>query len=133
MEPIQINVSVKIDAGGQLLAAVQALTGKTPAAPPATARKAETQRPPQVIDPEIRPVKAEAAKVAPAPVEAGAAPDPSSAVPDAELRQAVKSARDRAGAKAVREVFAEFGIATSIECPLERRPELVSRLETLNA
>ena len=52
-------------------------------------------------------------------------------ISDAELRQAVKAAKDRTSAKAVKAVFAEFGIENSSACPAERRSELKARLENL--
>lgn len=52
-------------------------------------------------------------------------------ISDAELREAVKAAKDRTSAKAVKAVFAEFGIENSSACPAERRSELKARLENL--
>ena len=52
-------------------------------------------------------------------------------ITDADLRQAVKAAKDRTSAKAVREIFAKFNIAASIECPKERRSDLMAALESL--
>jgi hypothetical protein len=52
-------------------------------------------------------------------------------ITDAELREAVKAAKNRTSAKAVKAVFAEFGIENSSACPAERRSELKARLENL--
>lgn len=52
-------------------------------------------------------------------------------ISDAELREAVKAAKNRTSAKAVKAVFAEFGIETSSACPAERRSGLKARLENL--
>ena len=52
-------------------------------------------------------------------------------ISDAELREAVKAAKNRTSAKAVKAVFAEFGIENSSACPAERRSELKARLENL--
>ncbi len=52
-------------------------------------------------------------------------------ISDSELREYTKAAKDRKGAKAVREVFARFNIASSIECPQERRSDLVAALENV--
>jgi hypothetical protein len=52
-------------------------------------------------------------------------------ISDAELREAVKAAKNRTSAKAVKAVFAEFGIENSSACPAERRSDLKARLENL--
>ena len=52
-------------------------------------------------------------------------------ISDEQLRQIIKGVRDKSTPAAVRGIFAEFGIKTSIECPMERRPELVERLNKL--
>ena len=52
-------------------------------------------------------------------------------ISDTALREAVKAAKDRTSAKAVREIFAKFNIAASIECPQERRSDLMAALESL--
>ena len=52
-------------------------------------------------------------------------------ITDAELREYVKAAKNRTSAKAVKAVFAEFGIENSSACPAERRSELKARLENL--
>ena len=53
-------------------------------------------------------------------------------ITDADLRQAVKAAKDRVGAKPIREVFSAMGITSSVECPQERRSELVAKLNGLS-
>lgn len=67
---------------------------------------------------------------APAAPEASAVPE-TKPVSDGDLRQAVKAAKDRTSAKAVREVFATFGIEASVECPQDRRPDLMAALANL--
>ena len=52
-------------------------------------------------------------------------------ITDAQLREVVKAAKDRTSTKSIKEVFADFGIKVSTECPQERRSELVDRLENL--
>ncbi|MFA6592015.1 MAG: hypothetical protein WCS67_01580 [Bacteroidales bacterium] len=52
-------------------------------------------------------------------------------ISDPELREAVKAANHASSPSAVRQIFAEFGIATSIDCPQARRAELLSRLVDL--
>ena len=74
----------------------------------------------------------------PKPAEAPAQQDTTDDLPisDEELRQVVFAAR-KAKPGNPREIknviFPEFGIKTSMECPLERRAELVARLNKLIA
>lgn len=71
--------------------------------------------------------------------EAPAAPSPAPApekpsgeeITDAQLREAVKAAKDRSGGTAVRSLFTEFEIPNSSACPQERRSELMDRLAKL--
>ncbi len=71
--------------------------------------------------------------------EAPAAPPPAPApektsgeeITDAQLREAVKAAKDRSGGTAVRSLFTEFEIPNSSACPQERRSELMDRLAKL--
>ena len=55
----------------------------------------------------------------------------SAEITDADLREVVKETKDRVGAKPIREVFSAMGIASSVECPPERRTELVAALKNL--
>ena len=52
-------------------------------------------------------------------------------ITDAQLREAVKAAKDRSGGTAVRSLFTEFEIPNSSACPQERRSELMDRLAKL--
>ena len=63
------------------------------------------------------------------PVEAPASDE----VSELELFEAVKAAQKVRGIapKTVREVFKEFGISASSECPAERRKELLDRINAL--
>ena len=71
--------------------------------------------------------------------EAPAAPSPAPVpektsgeeITDAQLREAVKAAKDRSGGTAVRSLFTEFEIPNSSACPQERRSELMDRLAKL--
>ena len=72
-----------------------------------------------------------------APAEAAPAPAPEKTsdkeITDADLRQAVKAAKDKVGTPVVKALFAEFEIPNSSACPQERRGELMDRLEKLAA
>ena len=71
-------------------------------------------------------------KPAPAPQQ-DPAPAPEKEITDADLRQAVKAAKDKVGTPVVKALFAEFEIPNSSACPQERRSELMDRLEKLAA
>lgn len=60
-------------------------------------------------------------------------PTPAEEVSELQLFEAVKAAQKVRGVapKTVREVFKEFGIASSSECPAERRKELLDRINAL--
>ena len=72
-----------------------------------------------------------------APAEAAPAPAPEKTsgkeITDADLRQAVKAAKDKVGTPVVKALFTEFNIPNSSACPQERRGELMDRLEKLAA
>ena len=73
-----------------------------------------------------------------APAEPATAPAPEKTsgakeITDAALRQAVKAAKDQVGGQSVKDLFGEFGIRNSSECPQERRSDLLARLNKLAA
>lgn len=126
MEPIKININVTLDASDKLLQAVQALTG-------AKAPKAPEQKPGQPV--ETKPAPKPETKEAPAPEAPAEAPAPeeTTEISDEELRAIIKETRTASSPAAVRALFNEFGIKTSIECPMECRAELVAKLKKLAA
>lgn len=126
MEPIKISINVTLDASDKLLQAVQALTG-------AKAPKAPEQKPGQPV--ETKPAPKPETKEAPAPEAPAEAPAPAETteISDEELRAIIKETRTASSPAAVRALFNEFGIKTSIECPMERRAELVAKLKKLAA
>lgn len=73
-----------------------------------------------------------AEKAAPAPQQAPAAPAQKE-ISDADLRLAVKAAKDKVGTDGVKALFHEFEIPNSSACPQERRSELMDRLNKLAA
>ena len=118
-----LEIKVTIDASDRLLAAINAVTGRRP-----QPRPVETKPAPRPVEtkPDILPQTTEAPAPAPAVEFAPEAPEE---ITDEQLRAVVKSVRHKS--TAVREIFAQFGIKTSIECPQERRAELVDRLNKL--
>ena len=108
MEPITINV--KVELGPKTTELLQnILKGVTPT-PKAKAPEAAPASEPDMPD---------------------FSPEPAKEITDADLRAVVKEAKDRAGVKAVRDCFATFNISSSMECPADRRTELVAALENL--
>lgn len=149
MEPIKINIEVNLGeatlaALDRLLTAGHSAPAEAPAAPQATApapapkkakKAAETPQPEPAPAPEPavdeEPVEDLPPDDAPDPQPKKAAPAPT----EADARQAVKSARDRGvSAKVIREYMqTSFGIASSVECPEDRRQELIEGLAKLAA
>ena len=150
MDPIKINVNVEVGLKQTTLEALAAIFGR-PSAPgfdplpaPATEEKPQPQPEP----------KRKAKKAEPAPEPEAPAPDPEPAPADDDdlppddapapkkatpteddARQAVKAARGRGvPAKAIKDYMQEtFNIASSVECPAERRQELIEGLNKLAA
>ena len=123
MEPIRINVT--LDFSERAAALIQKLTGE----------KVQTAPEPTVPEASIRPVTRPMAQPAPAvpPREEPVATAPVE-ISDEELRQEVFNARSSFAGAAVKiknEVFPAFGIRASVDCPMERRAELVSALRNL--
>ena len=137
MEPIKINIEVGLKES--TLTALKEIFGSTQATPAPTA----VPTPKKVKTPEVVETKKEeipAPAPAPAPVadddDLPEAPAPKQATPsENDARQAVKAARDRGvSAKVIKEYMqSTFGIASSVECPADRRAELIRGLANLAA
>lgn len=154
MDPIKINVNVEVGLKQTTLEALAALFGR-PSAPgfdplpaPATEEKPQPQPEPKRKAKKTEPApEPEAPAPAPAPDPEPApaddddlppddAPAPKKATPtEDDARQAVKAARGRGvPAKAIKDYMQEtFNIASSVECPAERRQELIEGLNKLAA
>lgn len=134
MEPIKINIEVGLKES--TLEVLRAALGCVSVRTRAAAETVETKAAP-VAAPAPAPVES-----APAPtvedddLPPNDAPDPVKPTPsEADARMAVKSARDRGvTAKVIKDYMQEnFGIASSVECPAERRQELIDGLSKLAA
>lgn len=135
MDPIQINITIGLNE--KTLDVLQAFAGTRAEAPAVPATKPEPKRPetkPEPRKPEVKEDPAPAPQPAEEPKpEQPEAPE-SKEISDSELRVFIKGIRDQVGSnKAIWDVFADFGIKTSIECPMERRAELMERLNKLVA
>lgn len=113
MQPLNISVSVELTVSEQLKSLLSGLFQghKTQPETPATKQEKTAE------SPKARTVKAPAETVA--------------EVSDEVLRQAVREAKSRASVPEIREVFRQFGIEASSECPSERRAELKKSLDQL--
>lgn len=149
MEPIKINIEVEVGLKQTTIDAIRQLFGAQIVAQPAAEAPAPKDEP-------KRKAKKEPEAPAPAPkteaVEAPKeevpalaadddlppddAPAPAKKTPtEDDARQAVKAARTRGvSAKAIKDFMKEgFDIASSVECPPERRQELIDGLNNLAA
>lgn len=152
MDPIKINVNVEVGLKQTTLEALAAIftpwKGCT-----CTCNCIEDDPQPEPEKPQPEP-KRKAKKTEPAPEPEAPAPDPEPAPADDDdlppddapapkkatpteddARQAVKAARGRGvPAKAIKDYMQEtFNIASSVECPAERRQELIEGLNKLAA
>lgn len=125
MDPIQINITV--DLGARTLEVIKSFSGRT-------GKEAEPARPKPAAM-EVKEAPAPAAPSTPEPVAKEPEPvaDKPKEITDEALRALIKDIRTRKSPAEVRQVFADFGIKTSIECPQERRADLVARLNKLVA
>lgn len=147
MDPIKINVNVEVGLKQTTLEALAQIFGAamivaqpeaTPA--PTTEMQPEPKRKPKKTEPAPEP-EAPAPNPEPAPADdddlpPDDAPAPKKATPtEDDARQAVKAARGRGvPAKAIKDYMQEtFNIASSVECPAERRQELIDGLNKLAA
>lgn len=144
MDPIQININVSLDLTDRAVSLVQDLLGRVKE--PAPQHKPEPRKPETKPEPRKPETKEDPKPVPPDPVDdlpfpAPEAPAPAPAeedlpISDEELRQVVFAARKAkpGNPQEIKNViFPEFGIKTSMECPMERRAELVARLNKLIA
>ncbi len=135
MEPIKINVNVEVGLKQTTLEALKGLFGpqilpsstKTEQPQPRPECKAETKPSP------VPETAAPAEDVDDLPPDD--APAPAKTPTEDDARQAVKAARSRGvPAKAIKDFMKErFDIASSVECPAERRQELIEGLNKLAA
>lgn len=132
MEPIKIQIEVNLgEATLDILKSFAPALGASETKKPAPAPEKKA-KPAPVAEP------APAAEPVMDDLPPDDAPDPTPAKPtptEDDARQAVKNARSRGvTAKAIKDYMKEsFNIATSVECPAERRQELIDGLNGLAA
>ena len=144
MDPIKINVNVEVGLKQTTLEALAAIFNPWKGC---TCNCIEDEPQPESAPKKAKPAPAHAPE--PEPVEAPAsalaadddlppddAPAPAKKTPtEDDARQAVKAARSRGvAAKTIKDFMKEtFDIASSVECPAERRQELIDGLNKLAA
>lgn len=149
MDPIKINIEVEVGLKQTTIDTIRQLFGAQIVAQPAAEAPAPKDEPkrkakkePEAPAPQPKTEAVEAPKEeAPAPaadddLPPDDAPAPVKKTPtEDDARQAVKAARTRGvSAKAIKDFMKEgFDIASSIECPAERRQELIDGLNKLAA
>ena len=118
-----VNVNVKVSLEEATIQRIREILVPRPAG--IEARPAQGPRP---AVPEKPLAAAEpASKSAPAP----AAEEPVAAIDNMVLMNAVKDAKERGKADAIRALFAQYGIASSRDCPQDKRQDLLTALNAL--
>lgn len=142
MDPINININVKVglteDTGRTLKELILRERAGAPSAATEKAAERETAAKESNTPAGTKkaPNRAETAEKRTEMAETGTdakendAKEPET-ITDAALREAVKLAKNRTDVKTVRALFNEFGIGASSECPEAKRPELLYRLSVL--
>lgn len=136
MIDINVNLNINLDMSQRMMDFLRLFAPDMPqdvydgtrAARPAKPAEKPVEEP----KPETVPSPTPAEKAAPAPQQAPAAPAQKE-ISDADLRLAVKAAKDKVGTDGVKALFHEFEIPNSSACPQERRSELMDRLNKLAA
>ena len=136
MIDISVNLNINLDMSQRMMDFLRLFAPDMPqdvydgtrAARPAKPAEKPVEEP----KPETVQSPAPAEKAAPAPQQAPAAPAQKE-ISDADLRLAVKAAKDKVGTDGVKALFHEFEIPNSSACPQERRSELMDRLNKLAA
>ena len=138
MDPIKINVNVEVGLKQTTLETLAAIFNPWKGCSrnciedePQTESAPKKAKPAPAPAPEPEPVEAPASALA-----ADDAPAPAKKTPtEDDARQAVKAARSRGvAAKTIKDFMKEtFDIASSVECPAERRQELIDGLNKLAA
>lgn len=136
MIDINVNLNINLDMSQRMMDFLRLFAPDMPqdvydgtrAARPAKPAEKPVEEP----KPETVQFPAPAEKAAPAPQQAPAAPAQKE-ISDADLRLAVKAAKDKVGTDGVKALFHEFEIPNSSACPQERRSELMDRLNKLAA
>ena len=139
MEPIKINVNIEVGLKQTTLEALAVIFNPWKGCTCGNIEndpQPETEQPQPAPEPQPQPQPEAPATVEDDDLPSNDAPDPVRETPtEDDARQAVKAARGRGvPAKAIKDFMQkEFNIASSVECPAERRQELINGLNNLAA
>ena len=131
------KIEIEVNLGQDTVDALRQIFGPRVQAPAVAAEK-----PVEQIEPKQPVMETKSAAPQPAPavddddLPPGNAPDPVKPTPsESDTRNAVQAARKRGVPAGVIKAYMKdrFGIATSVECPAERRQELIDGLAQLAA
>ena len=122
-----LNIAIEVNFGEATLNLLQAFISGFGAKSAKTAGACEPAKTGRTVEAKPEAAPATAAQTAqPAPTASS-----NGRISDEELRAAVKAAKDNTSAADVKALFAQFGIRSSIECPDEKRGELMNQLNEL--
>lgn len=118
-----VNINVKVSLEEATIQRIREILVPRPAG--IEARPAQGPRPAVPEKPQA------AAEPAPKSAPAPAAEEPVAAIDNMVLMNAVKDAKERGKADAIRALFAQYGIASSRDCPQDKRQDLLTALNAL--
>ena len=118
-----VNVNVTVSLEEATIQKIREIFAPRPAG--IEARPAQGPRPAVPEKPQA------AAEPAPKSAPAPAAEAPAAPVDNMVLMNAVKAAKERGKVDAIRELFAKYGIASSRDCPQDKRKALLDELNAL--
>lgn len=133
MEPLKINIEVSLSEA--TIAALKGIFGAQIIAAPAKVDEPAPE-PKKAAEPMPDPAPAPAADDDDLPPDDAPAPVKAVNIPtEAEMRAAIQATRKRGvAAKTIKDYIRDtFGVETSVECPEERRQELMDGLKNLAA
>ena len=118
-----VNVNVKVSLEEATIQRIREILAPRPAG--IEARPAQGPRPAVPEKPQA------AAEPAPKSAPAPAAEEPVAPIDNMVLMNAVKDAKERGKADGIRALFAQYGIASSRDCPQDKRKDLLTALNAL--
>lgn len=118
-----VNINVKVSLEEATIQRIREILVPRPAG--IEARPAQGPRPAVPEKPQA------AAEPAPKSAPAPAAEEPVAAIDNMVLMNAVKDAKERGKTDGIRALFAQYGIASSRDCPQDKRQDLLTALNAL--
>ena len=118
-----VNVNVTVSLEEATLQKIASIFNRPAGVETRPAHQARPARPAKPAAEEVKPESAPAAKAS--------APEAAQPIDNMVLMNAVKTAKDAGKTDAIRELFAKYGIASSRDCPQDKRRELLADLNAL--